>query len=99
MEWLALIVGGLATFRIALMVSKESGPFFFFRKLRKLPPPKSATKEGLSCPFCVSVHAAAVVTAYIWWIGWIEPKWIPLYWLSVSSISVFCNQQWTKGSL
>lgn len=99
MNWFALILGGLATYRVALMISKESGPWFIFRKLRKLPPKNSATKAGLECPFCVSVHVAAVVTTYLWWIGWVEPKATPLYWLAISSISVFCNQQWTKGSL
>lgn len=97
MHWFALILGGLATFRLSLLVSKEDGPAFVFRKLRRMPPAKSATKEGLSCPFCVSVYAAALVTGYEYWIGLIPGRLCPLYWLGMSSLAIFANQQWTKG--
>ena len=99
MNWFALIIGGLVTFRLALLVSKEDGPAFIFRKLRKLPPPKSATKQGLSCPFCVSVYAAALVTGYEWWLEWIPANQTPLYWLAMSTLAIFANQQFTKGAL
>lgn len=61
-----LLLGGLATFRLALLISSESGPAFIFRKLRRLPPPKSSAKEGLSCIWCLSIWFAAMITAYQW---------------------------------
>lgn len=99
MNWFALIIGGLVVFRLALLISKESGPMFIFRKLRKLPPDKSSTKEGLACLFCTSVWLAAPVAAYEWWLGWIPANQAPLYWLAMSSLAIFANQQFTKGSL
>lgn len=97
MEWLALIVGGLATFRLALMVSSESGPAFIFRKLRRLPPAKSSLKEGLSCIWCQSIWFSAPVTAFEWWLGLIPAKETPLYWLAISAVAIIINQQWIKS--
>lgn len=99
LDWYWLAIAGLATFRLALLVSKEDGPAFIFRKLRRLPPPKSATKEGLSCHFCVSVYASALVVFMLAfreshvWLSYV------LHWLAISSLAIFANQQWTKGSL
>lgn len=95
-NWFALILGGLVTYRLALLVSKESGPAFLFRKLRRLPPAHSSAKEGLSCQWCMSVWLACPVTGYEWWMGWITGPEAPLYWLGMSSLAIFANQQWTK---
>lgn len=97
MNWFALAIGGLVVYRLALLVSSESGPAFIFRKLRRLPPKKSSLKEGLSCIWCQSIWFSAPVTAYEWWLGWIPPKQTPLYFLAISSIAIVINQQWTKG--
>lgn len=99
LDWYWLVIAGLATFRLSLMVSKEDGPAFIFRKLRRLPPPKSATKEGLSCPLCLAVWASALVVLGLAfkdsqpWISYV------LHWLAISSIAVCLNQQFTKGDL
>jgi hypothetical protein len=91
-----LLLGGLATFRLSLLVSKEDGPAYIFRKLRKAPPKNSSAKEGLSCEWCVSVWMGAAVAAYFWVLAIIRgPEW-PLYWLALSAIAIICNQQWTK---
>lgn len=97
MNWFALALGSLVTFRLALLVSKESGPLFVFRKLRRMPEPKSSLKEGLACLYCTSVWFAAPVTAYEYYLGWISPLETPLYWLAQSSLAIFMNQTWTKG--
>lgn len=97
MNWFALALGGLVVFRLALLVSSESGPMFIFRKLRKLPQPKSSLKEGLACIWCQSIWFSVPVTAYEWWLGWIPTNQTPLYWLAVSSVAIVINQQWTKG--
>lgn len=92
--FLILLLGGLATFRLALLVSSEDGPAFIFRKLRRLPPPKSATREGLSCPWCVSVWASALVTGYFWWLDWIAGREWPVWWLAISAVAIGWNQLW-----
>lgn len=95
--WLAFALGSLATFRLALLVSKETGPAFIFRKLRRLPAAGTATKEGLSCQWCVSMYSSALVTCYYYWQGLINGSETPLYWLSFSTVAVCLNQTFTKG--
>lgn len=99
MNWFALAIGGLVVFRLSLLISKEDGPAFIFRKLRRLPPPKSSAKEGLACIFCVSITMSALVTYYLWAIGLIAGNLAPLYWLAMSSLAIFANQTFTKGKL
>lgn len=95
---LELVIGALATYRLALLVSKESGPAWVFAKLRKLPPPKSSAREGLSCQWCVSVYVAALVCLVYYWIGlrMHAGSWI-LHWLALSSGAITINQMFTKG--
>ena len=96
MNWFHLIAGGLVTFRIALLFSKEDGPAYIFRKIRRLPPPKSSARDGLSCEWCMSIWASALVAYYYYWIELITAKDWPIYWLAMSAIAIIINQQWTK---
>ena len=98
MRFFYLIAGGLASYRLALLISKEDGPAYIFRKIRKLPPENSATQVGLSCQWCMSIWASALVALYLWLIGVVPGKEWPLYWLALSAISIICNQQWTRSS-
>ena len=95
MEFFYLVLGGLATYRLSLLVSKEDGPAYIFRKLRKMTPSPSI-REGLSCEWCMSIWAGALVAAYYWWIKIIPGVEWPLYWLAMSSLGIICNQQWTS---
>lgn len=92
--WLA--IAGLATFRLALLFSRESGPARIFRKLRNLPPPKSATKEGLSCPFCLGLHFSALITTWLWWQQKFPGVEWPIYWLAISAIAVILHLAFAK---
>lgn len=92
-----LLIFGLATFRLAVMFSRESGPYRVFSKLRNIPPPKSATKEGLSCPLCLSVWFGAFIVGlslFKW--PWYE---VSLHMLAASAIGVIIHLQWTKKAL
>lgn len=93
--WLEFLLGGLATFRLALMFSLESGPGRIFRKLRNVPAPKSATREGMSCMHCSSVWFAAPVTGYFWWSKRIEAPDTWLYWLGFSAVAVVLHRAFT----
>lgn len=97
MDWFTFTVAAFATHRLALLVSKEDGPAFIFRKLRRLPPPKSSAKEGLACPWCVSVWMSAAVTTFLWWRGFVPGIDWALYWLAISSAAIAINQTFTKG--
>ena len=96
MKFFYLVLGGLVTYRIALLISKEDGPAYIFRRLRKMPR-STSIQEGLSCEWCVSIWAGALVATYYWWIGIIPGVEWPLYWLAVSALGIICNQQWTKS--
>ena len=91
-----LILGGLAAYRLSLMISKEDGPAYIFRKIRRLPAENSSAKIGLACEWCMSIWAGALVAFYLWIIKIIPGNEWPLYWLAISAIAIICNQQWTR---
>jgi hypothetical protein len=94
------IVAALATYRISLLFSKESGPARIFAKLRKAPPKKSATAEWLSCLFCFSMTASAVVCLGLWLADTHlhYAEWF-LTWCALSAVAIVINQRFTKGDL
>lgn len=96
-EPFTFLIGVLVAYRLSLMFSKESGPAFVFRKLRRLPPPKSATKEGLSCQWCTSIYSAALVTLLLLYRGDVSPLDTPMIWLATSAGAIAMNQTWTNG--
>lgn len=97
MNWFLFLIGSLATYRLALMVSEEDGPAYMFRKLRNVPPRKSSAHEGIRCIWCSSVWFSAITTTFFWWRGEIAGvDWV-LYWLAFAGASVVLNQQFTKG--
>ena len=96
LKFFYLVAGGLAAFRLSLLISKEDGPAYLFRKIRNLPVSPNA-KEGLSCEWCMSIWTGAVVAGYFWIVGICRGIEWPLYWLSLSAIAIICNQQWTRG--
>lgn len=99
MTFFYFMLGALATYRLALMFSKESGPGRIFQRLRKAPPPRSSAREGLSCPFCLSIWFAVAITGYYIWLGLVTLPMSPVYILALSAVAVCLNQVFTKGEL
>jgi hypothetical protein len=97
MIWLWFIIAGLASHRLSLMFSKESGPARIFRKIRRLPSPKSSAHEGLQCLWCLSVYSSAVVTYLLHPILELEWRCLVVFWLAASSSAIVWNQAFTKG--
>lgn len=89
------LIGVLATHRLALLLSREKGPFFIFRKIRQAPPKKGSLDDGLKCFLCTSVWFSATVTAFYWWVGLVEPIWAPAYWLAFSSAAILLHMKTT----
>lgn len=97
MNWFIFLVASLVVYRLSLMLSLEAGPGRIFKKLRNIPAPKSATKEGMACIHCSSVWYSAPVTAFLWWLKYI-PTWeIPIYWLAFSAAAIILHHQWTES--
>jgi hypothetical protein len=71
---LSFIIGALAVYRLAHLITIDNGPFMVFDKLRKLADSLAEKNSifkslslGLSCPYCVGVWAAlfcAVLLVY-----------------------------------
>jgi hypothetical protein len=104
-EPLQLLIFGLAVFRLSLLLSKEDGPAWIFRKLRRSVPAKSSAKEGIQCLWCVSVWMAIPVSIYMTCrLLHVElPEtlillgdWFILM-LALSAVAIIVNQQWTKN--
>lgn len=93
MKWFYFLLGALVTYRLARLVSLESGPGFIFQKLRGVPSQKKhpSVKEGLSCLCCTSVYMGALLTGYYLWCGWVCWPEAPLYWLAFSAVAVLLN--------
>lgn len=97
MDWLYFTLGSLAVFRLSLLVSKESGPAFIFRKLRRLPEKGSATKEGLGCQWCTSIYSSALVATFFYWQEKVSGREWVLFWLAFSAAAIAVNQTFTRG--
>lgn len=95
MNWFYFALGCLATFRLSLLISKEDGPAYIFRKIRKSPPKDSSFRDGLSCFLCVSVYMSAAVTVVMWWLGLIPIKESWLYGLSFSTVAILLHMKHT----
>jgi hypothetical protein len=94
MRWFLFILGSLATFRLSHLFTKERGPFAVFERLRNaMPGGRGLAKEWLSCIFCFSLSASALVCLILWLGGknlnWEE--WI-LTCLSFSAVTLIINQ-------
>ena len=94
MRWFTFILGSLATFRLSHLITKERGPFAIFERLRNaMPGGRGSAKEWLSCLFCFSLSASALV-CLILWLGGMNLSWEEwvLTWLGFSAVTLIINQ-------
>ena len=97
--FLLLILGSLATFRLSHLITIERGPLAIFERIRNLMPGgRGSAKEWISCIWCFSLTASAIICVILWagglaltWDYWI------LYWLSFSAVSLLYHRA-CKGS-
>lgn len=90
----------LATYRISLLFTRESGPAKIFARLRKAPAKNSATSDWLSCIFCFSMTGSAFVCGLLWLSGIRQhySEWF-ITWCALSAVTILLNQKFTKGEL
>lgn len=61
-----LVIAALAVFRLAYLITKESGPVFFFWWVRKQAKKQGGSVEELSqCPYCCGMWAAIAIVLYL----------------------------------
>lgn len=87
LPFLTLLIAALATFRLALMISDDDGPYGIFRKFRQfldreakkdVHVRKSELHKGVKCQRCSSVWVATPIAAYVYFAGDLPP------WLSIT---------------
>jgi hypothetical protein len=96
-RWLSFVLASLATFRLSHLITKERGPFAVFERFRNaLPAGRGSAKEWVSCIFCFSLSASALV-CLILWLGGMNLSWEEwvLNWLGFSAVTLVINQALT----
>jgi hypothetical protein len=99
MRWFYFVLGSLATFRLSHLVTAERGPFAIFERIRdSLPAGRGSAKEWLSCIFCFSLAASALVCAVLWTAA-VFPSWqdVVLHWLGFSAVTLIIKQALACG--
>ncbi|HET8647382.1 MAG TPA: hypothetical protein VFO85_17930 [Vicinamibacteria bacterium] len=82
---IALLCAAFATYRLAILLAEEEGPFEIAQQWRNLRTADDWIGRGLRCPACLSFWIAMPMTAAAVWVdAWLfAPAW-PLYWLAVA---------------
>ena len=94
MRWFLFVLGSLATFRLSHLVSKERGPLAVFERIRNfMSGGRGSAREWVSCIFCFSLTASALVCILLWTGGFL-PFWHDriLHWLGFSAVTLIINQ-------
>lgn len=88
LEFLLLV---LICYRLSLLIAKEEGPFGIFQKLRVIAGaydyganglPSSNLGRGISCPLCVGVWIALLLSFYY-------GQFFYVYWLAIAGGQAF----------
>ena len=72
------ILAVLATYRMALLLPDDDGPFFVFKRLRSFTATKSMNEndefgfwamvdEGINCAYCMGLYAAILAGVVVLW--------------------------------
>lgn len=73
---MSFIIAILATYRMALLLSEDDGPFYVFMRLRTFTANKAMGEsdglgfwhmidEGINCPYCMGLYAAILSGALV----------------------------------
>lgn len=95
-NWLDFVIGALATYYLALSVTKQDGPFEMFLKLRNLWTDNDWIGRGIRCHVCVSLYSALIVTIGAVLLGWADVWAWPLVWLGLAGASVMLDKYWSR---
>lgn len=105
MEWLMLLMLALAAARATHLVADDAVPFGWIRNRlasvgSHLDPNTDPSRwhrfawwleTGMSCTFCVSIHAGFWAAVLAWNQGWITPTWavFAVTWFAVAWVITF----------
>lgn len=96
MNFFLLVISSLASYRLALMFSHETGPGAIFKTIRQWQGLNETLRDGIECLLCESVWWAGLITVYLSFVGHIGLKLAPIFWLACSAaaciIHFLCDQ-------
>lgn len=95
-SWLTFLLAALATYYLALSVTKQDGPWELFGKLRNLWTDNDWKGRGVRCHVCVSLYTALLVTIGLVALGLADPWQSPLVWLGLAGASVLIDKYWSR---
>lgn len=92
---LAFILLSLAIYRLALLLTREAGPFQIFHRLRirlgaydydETGEVKTTLGQLFNCPFCMGIWLAAVATAILYFFPLLTLSgvWLVVIWLALA---------------
>lgn len=81
---IAVICAILSTYRLAILLAEEEGPFEIAARWRSLFPDDDWVGRGVRCPLCVSFWAALVPALALSLSGALEPRLFALWWLGIA---------------
>lgn len=94
LSWFEFVVAALCVYRISLMVVREKGPGAVFKKVREAPSKRSKVYEWLTCIFCFSMTASALVCGALWLSGHREhyAHW-GIIWCALSAVAIIIHMK------
>lgn len=96
-NWLTFLIAGLATYRIARMLTEEDGPFSVFLRFRnRYTDDRDWFAIGIRCPYCVGFWVAAFVVLFLVVLGLSRIEHVPLLWPAVAGAAVKIHEWWKR---
>lgn len=88
---IAMLLAGVAVYRVAKMVATEEGPFGLFLKLRNRFLGDSWLDRGLHCPLCMGFWLSGIPALLLsgatgFWL------WLPGFWLAIAGVQTFLEE-------
>jgi hypothetical protein len=91
------VLAALATYYLALSITREDGPGGIFLALRnRYTDDTSWVARGLRCIVCVSCWTALLVTVLVTILGHADPWDWPIVWLGLAGASVVIDRYWRR---
>lgn len=90
---LLFVVGVLAVWRAAILITEDEGPFSAFAYIRDHidPHQKTWVGRGLNCAWCVSWWAGLIATLWLWAFSWLDASLIPIWWFGMSGGAILLH--------
>lgn len=91
-----LVLASLATYYLALSITREDGPFAVFLALRNAYTTDDWIGRGLRCIVCMSCWTGLLITIGLCLLGHVDVWDWPIVWLGLAGASVVIDRYWRR---